>query len=287
MHIVGVHGIWQGNTNAVKLSADWGGALARGLRRYHGAHCPIPPLTVSHYGRLFRTPAQHLGPSADETWIDEVPVTDEEEAFIFDTLDPYLPGDVDTASLSVDTLGLGVPYVPRHLAQVLVAVDQKAGRGTGRWLLRMIRQVYRYLHDNEGYGSPIRDLVAEELHRPGPRVVIAHSLGSVIAFDMLTRKDIGPGPDGLQHLVTCGSPLAWPTIRRALGHDGLLQIPQGIEWLNLHAAGDVVAQSRGLAHVAPDVHDEAVHNGVAEPHSAVRYLAQQPLADLIAKTATG
>ncbi|MFF0033327.1 hypothetical protein ACFYS7_35100 [Streptomyces avermitilis] len=102
---------------------------------------------------------------------------------------------------------------------------------------------------------------------------------------MLTRKDIGPGLDGLQHLVTCGSPLAWPTIRRSLGHDGLLEIPQGIEWLNLHATGDVVAQSRGLAHAALGVHDEAVRNGVAEPHSAVGYLAQKPFADLIAKAA--
>ncbi|MEE1798152.1 hypothetical protein PUR57_05585 [Streptomyces sp. JV176] len=89
---------------------------------------------------------------------------------------------------------------------------------------------------------------------------------------MLTRKDIGPGPDGLQYQVTCGSPLAWPTIHRSLGYDGLLRIPQGIEWLKLHAAGNVVAQSRGLAHVAPDVHDEAFRNGVGEPHSAVRYL---------------
>ncbi|MER7901152.1 hypothetical protein ABTX62_35105 [Streptomyces sp. NPDC096046] len=127
--------------------------------------------------------------------------------------------------------------------------------------------------------------VRTELHRPGPCLVIAHSLGSVIAFDMLTRDDTGPGPgpDGLTILVTCGSPLAWPTIRHFLGQDAALQLPDGIEWLNLHAAGDIVAQS-GLAAVAPAVRDEPVSNGISNPHSALRYVEKQPLADLIVKT---
>jgi alpha-beta hydrolase superfamily lysophospholipase len=116
-------------------------------------------------------------------------------------------------------------------------------------------------------------------------LVIAHSLGSVIAFDMLTREDTGPGPDGLTALVTCGSPLAWPTIRHSLGQDGALELPDGIDWLNLHAAGDLVAQS-GLGAVAPAVRDELVRNGITDPHTAVRYLEKQPLADLIVRTTT-
>ncbi|MFE4622693.1 hypothetical protein [Streptomyces mirabilis] len=55
--------------------------------------------------------------------------------------------------------------------------------------------------------------------------------------------------------------------------------------MNLHAAGDVVAQN-GLATVAPAVRDEPVHNGIAEPHAALRYLDKQPLADLIVKAST-
>ncbi|MGW7304275.1 hypothetical protein ACWGI1_01700 [Streptomyces sp. NPDC054835] len=279
--IVGVHGIWQGNTTDVLLSAKWSSALTRGLRRYHGEECPVPPLNVVHYGKLFRRPAQRLGPAQDDAWVDEAPVTAGEESFILETLAPYVPADTDPAALTVETLGLGLPPIPRAVAQIVVAADQTVGKSMGKGLLRLVRQVYRYLHD-DAYGSQIRELVAKEMHQPGPRVVIAHSLGSVVVFDMLTRKDIGPGPAGLQHLVTCGSPLAWPTLRRSLGHDGPLELPHGIEWLNLHAAGDIVAQSRGLAHVAPAVRDEAVKNG-ADPHAVDRYLAQRPLADLIAK----
>ncbi|MFE4622694.1 alpha/beta fold hydrolase [Streptomyces mirabilis] len=125
-----------------------------------------------------------------------------------DTLALYAPRDLDPEQLETETLGLGIPYIPRPVAQAVVAVDYKIGRDTGRRLLGFVRQVYRYLHHD--IGERIRAEVRTELHRPGPRLVIAHSLGSVIAFDMLTRADTGPGPDGLTTLVTCGSPLPGP-----------------------------------------------------------------------------
>lgn len=73
----------------------------------------------------------------------------------------------------------------------------------GTWrarLPRFVRQVYRCLHQD--IGEPTRAEIQTALHRPGPRLVIAHSLGS----DMLTRDDTGLGPDGLTTtLVACGS----------------------------------------------------------------------------------
>ncbi|MFE9112279.1 hypothetical protein ACFYN9_22045 [Streptomyces collinus] len=55
--------------------------------------------------------------------------------------------------------------------------------------------------------------------------------------------------------------------------------------MNPHAAGDIVAQN-GLATVAAAVRDEPVHNGIADPHVALRYLDKQLLADLIVKAST-
>ncbi|MGW1094184.1 hypothetical protein ACWD5W_00165 [Streptomyces sp. NPDC002455] len=50
-----------------------------------------------------------------------------------------------------------------------------------------------------------------------------------------------------------------------LSPDGVLELPDGIESLNLHTAGDIVA------------------NGVTNPHAALHCLKKQPLADLIVK----
>ncbi|MFF8572707.1 hypothetical protein ACF07F_35240 [Streptomyces sp. NPDC015237] len=281
MHVIAIHGIWQGNTNARKLQADWAGALAKGLRLHHGSSCPVPPLTVAYYGNLFRQRSQRLGPNDGVLMIDEdEPFTDEEEAFVLDTLALYAPPDLNLQEIETETLGLGIPYIPLPVARFLAAADRGVGRGVGRPLLRLVRQVYRYLHHD--IGERIRGHVLPELHREGPRLVIAHSLGSVIAFDMLTRTETGPGPEGLTTLVTCGSPLSWPTIRRSLGQVDTLRLPDGIEWINLHAAGDIVAQG-GLAGVAPSVQDELVYNGLASPHEARRYLECEALSNVIAK----
>ncbi|GGS86748.1 hypothetical protein GCM10010270_68630 [Streptomyces violaceus] len=43
----------------------------------------------------------------------------------------------------------------------------------------------------------------------GARMVVAHSLGSVVVYDMLSR---GEAPY-VTMLVTCGSPLGWPPAR--------------------------------------------------------------------------
>ncbi|MCX5395364.1 hypothetical protein [Streptomyces sp. NBC_00094] len=282
MHIVGIHGIWQGKTTSTNLSADWSAALTKGLRTHHGPACPVPPLTVAYYGHLFRTPSRHLSsPTSAPLVEDNEPFTDEEEAFVLNTLAEYIPPGTDPQDIPTDTLGLGIPYTPRPVAQALAAADRTIGRDMGRRLLKPIRQVYRYLHHD--IGERICGEVRAELHRPGPRLVIAHSLGSVIAYDMLTRQDIGPGPEGLTTLVTCGSPLSWLTVRRSLGCEDALKLPEGVDWVNLRAAGDIVAHS-GLASVAPFIRDETVNNGVAEPHAVTRYLGQQVLADLVAKT---
>ncbi|MCI4078869.1 hypothetical protein MRQ86_00560 [Streptomyces sp. MMS21 TC-5] len=281
MHIIGIHGIWQGKTTSTNLSAEWSAALAKGLRTHHGPACPLPPLTVAYYGHLFRTPSRHLStPDGAPLVEDGEPFTDDEESFVLDTLAEYIPLGTDTQDIPTDTLGLGIPYTPRPVAQALAAADRTLGRDMGRHLLKPIRQVYRYLHHD--IGDRIREEVRAELHRPGPRLVIAHSLGSVIAYDMLTREDTGPATDGLTTLITCGSPLGWPTVRRSLGCEDDLGLPASIDWVNLRAAGDIVAHC-GLAALAPAIREEVVNNGVAEPHAATRYLRQQTLADVVAK----
>ncbi|SCF73279.1 hypothetical protein [Streptomyces sp. Ncost-T10-10d] len=128
---------------------------------------------------------------------------------ILDALAAHAPPGTTFHLLETETLGLGVPYVPRAVARALVAADRRLGCDVGRGLVRFVRQVYRYLHHD--IGERIRDEVRAELHKPGSRVVDAHSLGSVIAFDVLTRDGIGHGPEGLTTLVTCGPPPAWPT----------------------------------------------------------------------------
>ncbi|MFJ5123341.1 hypothetical protein [Kitasatospora sp. NPDC088548] len=283
LHIVGVHGIWQGDTDTTRLTADWRAALTRGLTRHLGPHTTIPPMTVPHYSPAFTAPRRRLG-AAKPT--DHEPIGPNEEAFILETLAHYAPdAPVRAAADAPSTLGLGLPYLPRPVAAAIAGIDRESGRGTGALLVGAIRQVHKYLHHPDR-AEQIRATVLDAFTTPGTRLAIAHSLGSVVVLDMILRGQIPPADghgQGLATLVTCGSPLAWPTVRRGIGQEGRsLRLPDGIAWINLHARGDAIAQARGLASVAPDVHDVEVSNGLGEPHAATRYLDKEPIARTIA-----
>ena len=105
----------------------------------------------------------------------------------------------------------------------------------------------RYFRNVDGVGDRIRETLSIELQRSwaaGERILLmAHSFGSVIAWDTLwTMKDAG-GPIDL--FLTLGSPLGTRYIQRRLmgaGATGAARYPQGIRhWHNLAAVGGLTA----------------------------------------------
>ncbi|MCX5380332.1 hypothetical protein [Streptomyces sp. NBC_00091] len=292
VHIVGVHGIGQGRTNEVRLAYDWGNALARGLRRRPGATgTAVPALTVPHYTGLYKPDApgggRHLGLGPGPGLADaelpgaDGPMDEREEEFVLQALTAYAPGPLPEARPHQGTLGAPLPYVPGAVTRRLAAADARHGRGAGTKVLVLVRQAYRYLYEEE-LGEQIRKVIRAEVERSGARVLIAHSLGSVIAYDMLHRRELRD--PGIHTLLTCGSPLGWLTVRRGLPGDAHVAVPEWLAWHNFHADGDPVTGGAGLAHVVTSgsLLDTRVNNGLAAPHDAVRYLAQADVADTVA-----
>ncbi|WP_446038753.1 hypothetical protein [Streptomyces sp. SID1121] len=140
------------------------------------------------------------------------------------------------------------------------------------------REVHTYVADPD---SPRRAAVREEVRRVlaerRPRVVIAHSLGSVVAYEALWHR-----PVDLDLLITLGSPLGMPQVifeRLSLGegNEGAKGArPPGVRrWVNLADIGDIVAVPRDLPGLFPgiDAHHE-VSLGLVASHKATRYLAR-------------
>lgn len=118
-----------------------------------------------------------------------------------------------------------------------------------------IQETERYFRDEDGIGSRVRELLKaplRELLADDRRVLlIAHSMGSVIAFDALwelTHLERHPGK--IELLLTLGSPLGMNFVqRRLLGRraEGARRYPGNIRhWVNLAAAGDLTALDRSL-----------------------------------------
>ena len=139
-----------------------------------------------------------------------------------------------------------------------------------RSLVFDLKQVRRYLEE------PVLRIEARErvkaLIGPQTRVVVGHSLGSVVAYEALCSL---PG-HRVRALVTLGSPLGIPMVFERLLPPGSCW-PGGSElvWTNVADHGDVVALVKDLRPLfGAQMACATVDNG-AHAHDATSYLTDQ------------
>ncbi|WP_439673950.1 hypothetical protein [Embleya sp. MST-111070] len=275
LHVVGVHGVRQRDTNAIKLADDWNQALARGIAVHAGSHAVVPVVTAPYYGDVFRRGRLKLG----EDEVSDFATTDEEELdYILGALEVHSP-PVPGQQLSAGTLGMPPRMNPR-LVRAIARVDRRCGNGAGRLVFSRISEMYGYFKDKDK-AEQIRTRVREAVEQTGTPLIIAHSLGSVVVYDMFQRGQI-PAPaagTGVTQLITCGSPLAWMPVQRKLGLTATagLRLPMGVAWLNVYDPRDPVTAGVGLVALAPELIDAPVDNR-NDPHAADRYLEQKAVA---------
>jgi hypothetical protein len=113
-----------------------------------------------------------------------------------------------------------------------------------------LRDLMRYVHNSNDIATHTREMLKMPLRAAWesgrPILLLAHSMGSVIAYDALWEMS-RDAHDELQVdlLLTMGSPLGQTYLqRRILGHDrsGAERYPGNIRrWINLSAVGDMTA----------------------------------------------
>ncbi|MFD8597915.1 hypothetical protein ACFV1L_23205 [Kitasatospora sp. NPDC059646] len=282
--VVLVHGIFNhvaGATpeQAARVRADaCRDRLAAGLARLS---VPAPEVAMAYYADLLRPdlPEQAQDAAAAGGFEELTPAQRAAAAEWLAAAGAVLPAEPQNVGLA--------PL--RHLLGVLVR--ERGGRLTAAVRERTVRRIERALVANlrevEAYSTwpqrraLVRDRVAEAVRRERPSVVIAHSLGSYVAYETLHAF---PEP-AVDLLVTVGSPLRVPSLARRLDpplRAGRGARPAGVgRWVNLADAGDLVAVPPGLAEVFPVDHEETTGNGLGF-HGFGGYLANGLLAAAVA-----
>ncbi|MET8453763.1 hypothetical protein [Streptomyces sp. NPDC005209] len=296
LRIVGVHGIRQGaSATTEELSHDWRTALLS-APSVPGAGAPVWSgpngivVTVPSYRDIFPktvTRFIRLGPED----ADSAPMDEEEEAFVLDALAAYAPEAVAAeSSLTTSFEGtLGEDRLTPRVARRKRAVDQVAGKGVTDRLLWFVREAHAYLRKPET-ASAVRAAVRKALEETEATVVLAHSLGSVVFYDMLSRGEFPAKTDGrpvVNTLVTLGSPLRWLAVRKGVHRPGEpLTVAAGVRWTNLYSPLDVVPRGKGLADLADEVTDVVAHNGALNPHNVERYLNKPIITECLLQART-
>lgn len=160
-------------------------------------------------------------------------------------------------------------------------LESAAAQHISDWVIQLfLAQAWSYFHDPLPRAQA-RARLGETL-APDTRVVIAHSLGSLVAWETLMRD-----PREVDTLITIGSPLAMPTViadrLQPPPEGGLLGRPRVRRWVNIAHVDDWVAHPPRLdEHVDGHVEDKLIEHSEA-PHNVLQYLNSEPLARAVAQ----
>ncbi|MFC8917960.1 hypothetical protein ACFT5C_19535 [Streptomyces sp. NPDC057116] len=326
--LVFVHGIG-GPRRTDRELAEWTRSLASGMaaaghsgqaRRLEDGDVEGP--VFAYYGDLFHRPQAQGGAAGP------VPAGEEEEAAVLGELlleltDALLADNRERASDDEEWRSrhkvlehARAEAAPNGQEQGALSVARRAlnvattllslppWRGAAQWMLpklmvRDLAQVARYLAraepDEAGatLDRRIRQRLAEAIGQ-GPTVVVAHSLGTVVALETLHESSTVPVP----LFVTLGSPLSLRAVVQPRTVPRPTATPESVvSWLNFWDRDDLISvrpllerdvrpNRFGVVPVSSRVDSDGIW-----VHSATKYLAHPavagPIAEALARAASG
>jgi hypothetical protein len=142
-------------------------------------------------------------------------------------------------------------------------------------LHKFLVETYLYL-SNPHFIQAVHARIHQQLHTAKPQMIIAHSLGSVIAYNFMIQH-----PElNIQRFITLGSPLAFRVIQSHLPQP--IQRPPSLagDWINFYSADDFLTAfplSESPFKFKPAIINHEIRTQLEHPHDIGSYL-QHPLA---------
>lgn len=277
--VVGVHGIAQQLKGAQTLADAWYPAMADGVSLAAGALDP-GDLVCAAYGHLFRPEGSTR--SVGVPHFRPADVTGEEAELLQALWEHAAATDTRVVDPDVD-VRLATPRSVQAALRALTRSKFFAGLAE-RAMIFDLKQVSGYLRDDDiraGAIAAVDDAVTADT-----RVIVAHSLGTVVAFEALHLHADNPRWAGVDTLVTLGSPLGIPNVilhqLRPSPVDGDAWPGLIKTWTNISDDGDVVALVKELGPLWDGrIVDVRIDNG-AKVHDVAPYLTDRRTGEAIA-----
>jgi hypothetical protein len=232
-----VHGRAQGRREPANIQAEWAGALAQGAAAA-GVAVPRTVSSLPFYGRVLDdfvrqmdlpltsevvTRGGDAGPDDYMEFQRQVVTELAARAAVSDA-------EID-AQLSAEVRQRG-PENWEWVQAIIQALDQHASGVSTAFLEAFLRDVFLYVSRSR-VRTAVDGIVAGGLTE-APTVVVAHSLGTVVAYSLLKER----GAE-VPLLVTVGSPLGIRAVRNPFQP---VRRPTGVgQWINAYDPRDVVA----------------------------------------------
>jgi len=294
MKIVYVHGIAQERKNPEALKAEWDAAFRKGLAAA-GRGWPAGATTVlPYYGDTLAEKTAEIDRGEAVGLIRRGGTAAEDASkyeFYNELLTQLAAGKgVSTGGLVGDD-GSPVERGPQNWRWVLALTRRlnKVGPLADWSIDTFTRDVWVYLLHNQ-VRQPIHAIVGREIPATEPCIVVSHSLGTVVAYNVLTELS---NRDNVRAWLTLGSPLGIEAIYKRLP-SSLTPLPRkapaGVAtWYNARDPDDIVALHEIPAARfggEPAVENSShVDNPTSNQHGIIGYLSDAEVAGRIAAAA--
>lgn len=244
--LVFVHGRAQEHKDSLALKAEWLEALDEGLAK-NGLRLPIAESDVRFpfYGdTLFDMVGGKSVDEAAAVIVRGQELDDDERRFTRALMQEMqqkagISDEQIAAVAGVDVVERG-PQNWEWFQGFLRAVDRYVPHGSGRSIALFTHDVYQYLR-NSAIRETIETGVLAAIEPGVETIVVSHSLGTVVAYNLLRLQGAQRGWK-VPLFVTLGSPLAVREIRRTLQSFAPTKRPDCAgEWFNALDERDVVA----------------------------------------------
>ncbi len=237
-------------------------------------------------------------------------ITDEGDPYFLD--DPYVPGEKVNSSAKKKVIQKkALDFLEKQLDDIFF--DEKKGIKAEKISEYLVQKLFRdldvYYHKNcvvPAYAAmnaknELRKRLADVLkkHRRKKIMLIAHSMGTIIAYDVLSHTAMDVTVDTF---ITIGSPLGLPLIMKKIFDERGIPFKKGVktpvpeniskQWLNFSDLSDPVAMnynladdygvnSRGVGPIDFIVENDYVYNKKRNHHKLYGYLRAKEVSEAI------
>lgn len=285
MRMIYVHGIKQQGKSQEVIRRTWSAALLGGAVEAGEDTSTLETMTSATFAPFYGDRLFALSDSVNNWNAVAMGVDGEDDAFaefasgIVREMALRAGADQSELEAEVEITPMGAGIHKKWLKAASIALERHAPF-LAPHALKILGQAHAYL-TRQHITDEVNAIVRPAFETEEPLVVVAHSLGTVVSYNLLRER----AAKGLECplFLTLGSPLG---IGEVLKHFDLPRnVPKGVgRWVNAADPEDFVAlhPRLGRPHFSDGiVNIDDVENGYDDPHDILRYLTDRRVREAI------
>jgi hypothetical protein len=281
MEIVFIHGIHQDGKDPTVLKTEWLSAISESQKGTSNLTIAEEDIAFPFYGDLLgNLTLRETGKSRSfETRTSETGAT--ERVIDFKAFSEFW-GETQkemVRSLAPAPRGKGIH---KSSFKVIAKGIETISPFKGRLALRLLKQAYAYIQIPE-IQKLVNDKVRPLLETETPKIIISHSLGTIVAYKILLELSEQGKLSDVPLFITLGSPLSLKIVMNQL-ENTTETIQEVSKWVNGSDKEDFIALGNRLDENFYKMRIENIsnlENGEEDPHSIEKYLSHKRITDHI------